>query len=136
MKKRWIGACLITAVVFGAVIVASAYAEDDDHDVWAGTIQVTNQPETAFPGLAKVGPVQAGMNATGKVEGEILKVGLEEENSFLVYDVEVVTPEKTIMNVKVDAGSGEVLSVKKDDADRDADNRDEDRENHDREYDD
>ncbi|NOY68063.1 MAG: hypothetical protein GXP53_01015 [Deltaproteobacteria bacterium] len=127
MKKKWIVTCAVIIVVFGAGFTATALAGDNgDQDIRYGTIQVTNQTETAFPGIAKIGPIPAAMTAMEKVNGKMLKMGLENENGFLVYDVEVVTPEKSIMDVKVDAGSGKVLSVKKDDADHENDDRDND----------
>ena len=51
------------------------------------------------------------------VPGKILKIRLENENSFLVYDVEVVTADKAIMEVMVDAGSGKTLATKRDQKD-------------------
>ncbi|NOX33149.1 MAG: hypothetical protein GXP56_05340 [Deltaproteobacteria bacterium] len=37
---------------------------------------------------------------------QILSARLENENSFLVYGIEVVTADRTIMDVAADAGSG------------------------------
>jgi len=50
------------------------------------------------------------------VSGRVLKTELEDENGFLVYGVEVVTPDRTVMDVKVDAGSGKVLAIEQDPA--------------------
>ena len=47
----------------------------------------------------------------------MLKTTLENENGFLVYGVEVVTADKAVMEVKVDAGSGKVLAINPDKAD-------------------
>lgn len=43
-----------------------------------------------------------------------VKTELEEENGFLAYGVEVVGADRAIEDVKVDAGSGEVLAVARD----------------------
>jgi uncharacterized membrane protein YkoI len=51
-----------------------------------------------------------------------LKTELEDENGFLVYGIEVVSADKSVVDVKVDAGTGKVLAMEKDKAD------DEDRE--------
>jgi uncharacterized membrane protein YkoI len=51
-----------------------------------------------------------------------LKTELEDENGFLVYGIEVVSADKSVVDVKVDAGTGKVLTMEKDKAD------DEDRE--------
>ncbi|MCB2146035.1 MAG: PepSY domain-containing protein [Deltaproteobacteria bacterium] len=47
----------------------------------------------------------------GAVQGHILKTELENENGILVYGVEVVTANRAIVDVKVDAGSGKVLAL-------------------------
>ena len=43
-----------------------------------------------------------------------MKTELEDENGFLVYGIEIVTADKTVMDVKVDAGSGKVLAMERD----------------------
>ncbi len=69
------------------------------------------------PGIAEI--------ALSNIQGEVLKIELEEENGFLVYGVEVVGPDKTVTDVKIDAGNGDVLLVEKDNPDGDKDNNDE-----------
>jgi hypothetical protein len=91
------------------------------------TIAVRNG-ETAYPGLAKISMEDAKSTALKQVPGEALKVELEDENGFLVYGVEIVTPEKTITDVKIDAGTGKVLSTEIDKVDdNDEVNREDDR---------
>jgi uncharacterized membrane protein YkoI len=46
-----------------------------------------------------------------------LKTELEDENGFLVYGIEVVSADKSVVDVKVDAGTGKVLAMEKDKAD-------------------
>ena len=69
--------------------------------------------------MAKISMVQAVRTALDSVQGQILKTEIEDHNGFLVYGVEVVTPNKTIMDIKVDAGTGKVLSMDKDKGDED-----------------
>ena len=73
--------------------------------------------EADFPSLAKITADKAVAQALKAVQGKVLKIGLEDENGFLVYGVEVVTAEKAIVDVKVDAGSGKVLAMDRDKAD-------------------
>ena len=78
--------------------------------------------------------VQEVKKALDAVKGEVLKTELENENGFLVYSVEIVTADKSIMDVKVDAGSGKVLAMERDtndDEDRDSDEHDADRDDDD-----
>jgi ribosomal protein S3 len=61
---------------------------------------------------------QAVKQALASVQGQVLKTELEDENGFLVYGVEVVNANKGIVDVKVDAGTGEVLAVEQDNQDK------------------
>jgi uncharacterized membrane protein YkoI len=72
--------------------------------------------------MAKISMDQAVERALASVQGQILKTELEDENGFLVYGIEVVSADKSVVDVKVDAGTGKVLAMEKDKAD------DEDRE--------
>ena len=131
MKRRWIGTAMMVAVLIGIGIPSVTFAKADNRGVRSGTIQVDNHMESEFPDLAKIDPYEAVKIALKKVEGKLLKVELENENGFLVYGVEVVTKDKSIMDVKVDAGSGIVLVVDRDHADHQKGDRNEDRDDRD-----
>jgi len=114
MNKKWItimGSGILAVGIAGAGI---GFANSDRMEVTGGTIQIHNQTEAEFPDLAKITIDQADRYALG----QILKTGLEDENGFLVYGVEVVTADKIIMEVKVDAGSGKVLAAERDTPDK------------------
>ena len=123
----------MVAVMIGTDILGLSYAKADDGWVWCGTIQVGNHMESEFPDLAKIDFIQAAKAALTKVKGKVLKAELENENGFLVYDFGVVTKDKTIVDVKVDAGSGIILAVNRDHADHGKGGRDKDRDHRDRE---
>ena len=77
-----------------------------------GTIKVERQAEAEFPAMAKINMEQAMAAALAAVPGQVLKAELDDENGFLLYKIEVVTANKTIMKVKVDAGDGKILATK------------------------
>ncbi len=117
MNKKWfkiIGSC---ALVAGLAVAGTSIAKSNDLDVRGGTIQLEKQSEADYPALAKITFDQATAKALDAVKGQPLKMELENENGFLVYDIEVVTAEKAIVEVKVDAGSGKVLAKALDEAD-------------------
>ena len=121
-----LAATLITAGISFGQSVASEVRE--------GSIRLENRAEANFPSLAKIKLDQAVQAALTAVPGKLLKAGLEDENNFLVYGIEVVTADKTIMEVKVDAGTGKVLAMnqdKIDDDEHDFDDRDYDRDRED-----
>ena len=132
MKKKWIGTWVL-AVLIGTGFLGFTSARADENGVRSGTIEVRRHTEAEFPGLAKIDFAQAVRAALEKVKGNVLKAELEDENGFLVYGVEVVTPEKAITDVKVDAGSGKVLAMDRDQVDHEKGARQEERENRERE---
>lgn len=42
---------------------------------------------------------------------------MENENGFLVYDIEIVTPDGDVVDFIVDAGNGDILKMEIDDED-------------------
>jgi uncharacterized membrane protein YkoI len=117
MNKKWITIIGSGVLVTGLAAAGTNFAKSDDSDVRDGTIRIEKQAEADFPALAKLTLDQAVAKALDAVQGNVLKTELESENGFLVYGVEVVTPEKAIVDVKVDAGSGKVLAMDRDRAD-------------------
>ncbi len=117
MKKRWIHIIGSGALIMGLAVVGTGFAKSEDNEVHDGTIRIEKQVEADFPSLAKLTPAQAVQKALAAVHGKVLKTELENENGFLVYGVEVVTADRAIMEVKVDAGSGKVLAMSRDKVD-------------------
>jgi len=125
MNKMVMAAVLGTGVlVAGLAVNNSSFA---GARVQGGTIPLDKQAEAEYPQLAKITMEQAIQAAQSSNPGKVIKVGLEDEDGFLVYGVEVVTPEKAIMEVKVDAGSGNVLASSPDEEDRDEEDDDDEK---------
>ncbi|HHB75097.1 MAG TPA: peptidase M4 [Desulfobulbus sp.] len=120
---------LITTIAVASLLqVGISSAANKDQQLKSGTIRV-QQDESAYPGLAQITLEQAKDAALSNVQGEVLKIQLEDEDGFLVYGVEIVAPDKSISDVKVDAGNGKVLRVDKDSADNERDGYDEEDKN-------
>lgn len=128
MNKKWITIIGSGVLATGLAVAGASFAKSDNSEIRNGTIRLEKQVEADFPGLAKLTFDQAVQKALGAVQGQVLKTELENENGFLVYGVEVVTAEKAIVDVKVDAGSGKVLAMDRDKADDEEHGRDKDRE--------
>ncbi len=77
----------------------------------AGSVYIGNEPEHRHMDKAQIGLDRAREIALQQVQGKVLKAGLENENGYLVYGVEILKPDGTVANVKVDAGTGKVLRV-------------------------
>ena len=112
MNKKWIAVIGTGALIIGIAITRVSFAESDDNDIRNGTIRTDEQSEAEFPSMG-----EAVQKAQASVQGQILKTELDNENGFLVFGVEVVTADKAIVDVKINAGSGKILSMDKDKAD-------------------
>lgn len=114
MKGKWIAVIGSGALAIGFAVAGASFADTDGTEVKNGTIRIEKQTEAEFPSMAKISMDQAVERALASVQGQILKAELDDENGFLVYDVEVVSAAKAIMELKVDAGSGKVLAMERD----------------------
>jgi hypothetical protein len=117
MNKKWIVIIGSGALIVGLAVGGASFAESGDSEVRDGTIRLKKQVEADSPALAKLTSDQAVQKALNAVQGRVLKMELENENGFLIYGVEVVTADKAIVDVKVDAGIGKVLAMDQDKAD-------------------
>jgi peptidase YpeB-like protein len=88
-------------------------AEPANETAIRGTIALPNQGErrATYANLARIAFQQAIDSALGRQSGKLIKVELQDEDGFLVYNVEVVTPDNKHYEIKVDAGNGSVLRV-------------------------
>ena len=79
----------------------------------SGTISTAGVRRSSFPDLAKVSPVNAVKSALSVKHGKLLKLELESEKGFLVYSIELVASEKEVVEIIVDAGSGDILRIER-----------------------
>jgi uncharacterized membrane protein YkoI len=113
MKRKTMTA--ISGVFLTALIIIGAVsAQQTKH---TGSIQIKSDDEAGFVGRAKIPLDSAVKAALTAVPGKILKVGLENENGYLVYGVEVVKANRQISDVKINAGDGRVLKIETDQKD-------------------
>jgi len=117
MKKRLVTIIGTGILVAGLSAAGISFAQTGTGGVQGGTIKVGGLSEADFPAKALISMDEAVQNVLSSAPGQVLKVELEDENGFLVYGVEVVTADKAIMDVKVDAGSGKILGMERDNED-------------------
>lgn len=70
------------------------------------------QPQAQHSSGARINIEQAKSAALEQVDGKIVNIGLENDDRALVYDVNVQKSGR-IYEVTVDAGSGNILNIKK-----------------------
>jgi uncharacterized membrane protein YkoI len=98
---------LVTIGAMGTVAIAGPYLGD--------RISIGEADEAAHAGDAKVTPEQAKGIAQTHTDGTAISVELNNEDGYLVYIVLVKGADGTVSDVKVDAGTGQVLGVEPDD---------------------
>ncbi|MGE4547449.1 MAG: PepSY domain-containing protein [Desulfurella sp.] len=81
-----------------------------------GSIKITHDNEANYADLASVTIDQAVASALKAQPGKVIKAGLENEDGYLVWGVEVASNNQ-IHEVKIDAKNDKVLKIEKDQAD-------------------
>ncbi|OSS41766.1 hypothetical protein DESAMIL20_1319 [Desulfurella amilsii] len=81
-----------------------------------GSIKIMHDNEANYADLASLTIDQAVASALKAQPGKVIKAGLENENGYLVWDVEVASNNQ-IHEVKVDAKNAKILKIEKDKAD-------------------
>jgi uncharacterized membrane protein YkoI len=92
--------------------VAEAEKEQSEKKI-TGTIHATQLKHADFVKSAKISPSQASKTAIGVEPGDVISVGLEKEDGFLVYEVNIASAKHGVREILVDAGSGAILSNEK-----------------------
>lgn len=106
---------VLAGVLAAGLMLVHLMAEDADEKSIQGSIAVQKtSDEASYAGLAKV-PLRQALDLGLKAQpGTPIKVELEVENGFLVYEVEMVAADKKVHEVIVDAGTGKILGSKVD----------------------
>lgn len=122
---------LAATLALGGAGIAIATSDADDTTV-TGTVQappeetapdgteveMTDAEEAAaLEGLATITPEEAEAAALAAVPGTASEVELDDEDGFVVYEIEVNAADGSVTEVLVDAGDGSVLAQEAEDAD-------------------
>ena len=105
MSRKIANAVVVIGVAVSAI---SSHANADGKIV--GTISTGGTLEKDFPKLAKVSLIKAIKIANELVHGDVVSSGLERENGYLVYAVEITSEKNGFHEIIVDAGTGKVLA--------------------------
>lgn len=102
---------LLFALILSAnFLTSTSYADGSSR--FSGTIAVSKKDKKKYPDLAKISFQQVLDIISKNYPGKVVEVALEEEDGFLVYEVELISSEDTKKEIYLDAGNGSVLHVK------------------------
>jgi uncharacterized membrane protein YkoI len=122
-KTKLLLTWLATATVAGSQVTLLADEPKNEQPI-RGTVQLQQEGEqqATYSSLAKITLQQATTIASNAQSGNISKAELQNEDGFLVYNIVVVSPDKKIHEIKVDAGNGSILRTDVDSAERETEN--------------
>ncbi len=119
-ERHNIAGIALVALTAIALPLQMVGAEENDKPEWKVSIEATDHvAETRMVELAKIPLEHAIRTALEKVAGKPVKAELESEDGYLIYAVEIVTPEGKVMEVILDPTDGKVLSVEDESAEQD-----------------
>jgi uncharacterized membrane protein YkoI len=102
---------LIYSLAVGSISVSSnALGQDLQQN---GSIRVGKTQKREYSNLAKISIQDAVTAATKKVPGKVIEAELESEDGYLVYEVKVISPDKQVTEVLVDAGNSAILGLER-----------------------
>lgn len=122
------------AALAGEAKTDSKASQDTQYasEVKNGSIRIKDDNEQAMVAKARITAGEAGQIATKAYSGKVTESQLDEENGYLIWEVEVMDTHGKETEVKIDAGDGRILAVEtgEDDEHREGDREDDDRDDH------
>jgi hypothetical protein len=113
---------------FEGVVVQDVVVLDQfPREVQSGSIQTKDDNEQAMAAKSQLSSNQAADIAVKAVSGKALETRLDDENGYLVWEVETIDDQGQQAQLKIDAGNGRLLAVETGDK---GEHRDGDREDH------
>lgn len=102
--KRVSSLIIAGSLALPALVSSPIFADDIK-----GSIKVGVGKEDDYPNLAKITLEDAVKAALTKVPGKAVEAELDKEDGYLVYEVKIVSADKKKHELKVDAGTKEIL---------------------------
>ncbi|MCG6863206.1 MAG: PepSY domain-containing protein [Chromatiaceae bacterium] len=114
----------------GVVVEDVVVVEQFPTEVQSGSVQVKDDSETALLARAKITSGEAARIAEKALPGKAVETRLDEENGYLVWEVEIAGDQGQETQLKIDAGDGRLLAVEADRKGEHEDENDRDEEKH------
>lgn len=97
---------------FEGVVVEDVVVVDQfPTEVQGGSVQVKDDKEAALLAQAKLTSGEAARIAEKALSGKVVETQLEEENGYLVWEVELIGDQGQEHQLKIDAGDGRLLAI-------------------------
>lgn len=109
MKRYQVIFALILLAMLTGLRARPAFSLGTDTSRIQGSISVQKKHKSEYASLARISLQDAIASAAKVHMGKIVEVALEEEDGFLVYEVELVGSDNVRKTVLIDAGNGKTL---------------------------
>ncbi len=104
----------------GLVVEDIVVIEQLPTEVQSGSVQVKNDDDAAMASQAKLTSSEASKIATMAFPGKVIETKLDDENDYLIWEVEIIDAKGHEAQLKIDAGNGRLLAAEsEDDEDKD-----------------
>jgi len=95
----------------GVVVEDVVILEQFPAEVQSGSVQAKDEGEKAMAARAKITSSEAARIAQTALPGKVIETQLDDENGYLVWEVEVIGDQGQEAQLKIDAGDGRLLAV-------------------------
>jgi ABC-type glycerol-3-phosphate transport system substrate-binding protein len=107
---------IVTVILLAALMAFGGISVSAQQAYQKGSIRIKSD-EAGFAEMAKISMDSAINAALKEAPGNVLTADLENEDGYLVYEIEIAKADHQIVDVKVDAGNGMILKVDHDQKD-------------------
>ncbi len=119
--NRTLIACAVASVLGGGAVIALAGDAKADREtardgqyatvVNNGSIRIKDDNERTMAAKARITVGEAAQIAAEAYSGKVTESQLDEENGYLIWEVEVIDSQGQEAQVKIDAGDGRILAI-------------------------
>ena len=99
----------------GLVVEDIVVIEKLPGEVRTGSVRVTDDDDAVIAGQARLTSSEAATIATTALPGKVTETKLDDENGYLVWEVEIIDAKGHETELKIDAGNGRLLAAERED---------------------
>jgi len=104
----------------GLVVEDIVVIEKLPSEVRTGSVRVRDDDDAVMVGQARLTSSEAAAIATTALPGKVIETKLDNENGYLIWEVEIIDANGHETELKIDAGNGRLLAAEReDDEDKD-----------------
>jgi uncharacterized membrane protein YkoI len=96
---------------FEGIVVEDVVVIQLPAEVESGSVQIRDDSDQSMAAKSKISSSQAADIAAKAVPGKVVETRLDDENGYLIWEVETIGEQGRQAQLKIDAGNGRLLAV-------------------------